>query len=197
MDEMESRLESRILMREEGTLTQEWDEKMTWSSQLRGWAQRWEAATAGAGRAVGGWGVESDPRAESLASIPPAFPPGWDGKKLFFLLFWQWHVGCSLPEKGSNPSPLHWKVDSLPLDHQGSTRKTCFTKVECELSFWLPSKIQKARGIVRLEMVTPNHSQRRHGKALPLLKVQKVYLLTLHKRKTSLLRTMIHSTAFS
>ena len=35
-----------------------------------------------------------------------------------------------------------------------------------------------------MEMVTPNHSQRRHGKALPLLKVQKVYLLTLHKRKT-------------
>ena len=28
-------------------------------------------------------------------------------------------MGCSFPEKGSNPSPLHWKVDSLPLSHLG------------------------------------------------------------------------------
>ena len=103
MDEMESRLESRILMREEGTLTQEWDEKMTWSSQLRGWAQRWEAATAGAGRAVGGWGVESDPRAESLASNPPAFPPGWEGKKLFFFAFLTMARGMFVARKGIKP----------------------------------------------------------------------------------------------
>ena len=26
----------------------------------------------------------------------------------------------SSPDQGSNPCPLHWKVDSLPLDHQGN-----------------------------------------------------------------------------
>ena len=30
-------------------------------------------------------------------------------------------VGCEIfPDQGSNPCPLHWQVDSLPLDHQGS-----------------------------------------------------------------------------
>ena len=31
-----------------------------------------------------------------------------------------WHVGSQFPDQGSNPHPLHWKADSLPLDHQGS-----------------------------------------------------------------------------
>ena len=31
-----------------------------------------------------------------------------------------WHVGSQFPNQGSNPCPLHWKVDSLPLDHQRS-----------------------------------------------------------------------------
>ena len=30
------------------------------------------------------------------------------------------HVGSQFPDKGLNPHPLHWKADSLPLDHQGS-----------------------------------------------------------------------------
>ena len=34
-------------------------------------------------------------------------------------------LSCSVaygifPDQGSNPCPLHWEVDSLPLDHQGS-----------------------------------------------------------------------------
>ena len=29
-------------------------------------------------------------------------------------------VACGIsPDQGSNPPPLHWWVDSLPLDHQG------------------------------------------------------------------------------
>ena len=28
------------------------------------------------------------------------------------------HVGSQFPDQGSNPRPLHWKADSLPLDHQ-------------------------------------------------------------------------------
>ena len=176
---------------------------MRWENNLEqsaaGWARRCEAAAQEQHVRWEGGGWRVIPGQSPLQAFPPAFPPGWEGKKpfFFFLFLTQWHMGCSFPEKGSNPSPLHWKVDSLPLDHQGSTRRTCFTKVECELSFWLSGNIQKARGIVRLEMVTPNHSQRRHSEALPLLKVQKVYLWTLHKRKTSLLRTMIHSRAFS
>ena len=30
------------------------------------------------------------------------------------------HVGSYFPSQGSNLHPLHWKVDSYPLDHQGS-----------------------------------------------------------------------------
>ena len=30
-------------------------------------------------------------------------------------------VACRIfPDQGSNPGPLHWQADSLPLDHQGS-----------------------------------------------------------------------------
>ena len=161
---------------------------MRWKNDLAqpaaGGVPRWEA---------GGVGFQGRVHCKHSPSLPTCRRRQ---KKTFFLFLTQWHVRRSFPEKGSNPSSPHWKVDSLPLDHQGSTRKTCFKKLECELSFWLPSNIQKARGIVRLEIVTPNHSQRRHGEALPLLKVQKVYLFTLHKGKTSLLRTMIHSRAF-
>ena len=31
-----------------------------------------------------------------------------------------WHMGSELPDKGSSLHPLHCKVDSSPLDHQGS-----------------------------------------------------------------------------
>ena len=27
-----------------------------------------------------------------------------------------WHVRSCFPYQGSNPHPLHWKADSLPLD---------------------------------------------------------------------------------
>ena len=30
------------------------------------------------------------------------------------------HVGSLLPNQGSNPHPVRWKVKSQPLDHQGS-----------------------------------------------------------------------------
>ena len=33
------------------------------------------------------------------------------------------------PDQGSYPCPLHWQVDSSPLDHQGSPRKLCFQRV--------------------------------------------------------------------
>ena len=158
--------------------------------------KKWPSAASSGRSAQVRSGRSGIPGQSPLQALPQPSHLQEKAKKTFFLFLTQWHVRCSFPGKGSNPSSPHWKVDSLPLDHQGSTRKTCFKKLECELSFWLPSNIQKARGIVRLEIVTPNHSQRRHGEALPLLKVQKVYLFTLHKGKTSLLRTMIHSRAF-
>ena len=30
------------------------------------------------------------------------------------------HAGSEFLDQGSNPRPLHWQVDSLPVDHQGS-----------------------------------------------------------------------------
>ena len=40
-----------------------------------------------------------------------------------------WGPSCSMacgifPEQGWNPCPLHWQVDSSPLDHQGNPKKT-------------------------------------------------------------------------
>ena len=32
----------------------------------------------------------------------------------------QMHMGSQLPDQGSNPHPLHWKVKSQPMDRQGS-----------------------------------------------------------------------------
>ena len=32
------------------------------------------------------------------------------------------HMGSWLPNQGSNPHPLFWKVKSEPLDRQGSSR---------------------------------------------------------------------------
>ena len=42
------------------------------------------------------------------------------------------HVGSWFPSEGSNLCPLHWKADSLPLDHQGSPDVTsyCIEKIE-------------------------------------------------------------------
>ena len=42
---------------------------------------------------------------------------------LLFYVFWvlaKRHVRSQLPEEGANPHPLHWKVKSYPLNHQGS-----------------------------------------------------------------------------
>ena len=42
------------------------------------------------------------------------------------------------PDQGSNPCPLHWKVDSLPLDHRGSLLillKVYFVMVYCRHSY--------------------------------------------------------------
>ena len=38
--------------------------------------------------------------------------------------------GCGIfPDPGSNPCPLHWQVDSLPLDHQGNPELVSGTAV--------------------------------------------------------------------
>ena len=37
-----------------------------------------------------------------------------------------WHVGSQFPDQGLNLRPLHCKVDSLPLDHQGSPLREDF-----------------------------------------------------------------------
>ena len=36
------------------------------------------------------------------------------------------HVGSQLPNQGSNPQPLHWKVKSSPLNHQESPKFNIF-----------------------------------------------------------------------
>ena len=36
------------------------------------------------------------------------------------------HVGSQLPNQGSNPQPLHWKVESSPLNHQESPKFNIF-----------------------------------------------------------------------
>ena len=42
----------------------------------------------------------------------------WGTQKLFFFLWYvgsldaPWHVGSSFLDQGSNPCPLHWKIDS-------------------------------------------------------------------------------------
>ena len=55
----------------------------------------------------------------------------WEKVFFFFFLSLNWicssvlcfgflaarHVGSQLPDQGSNPHPLHWKVKSQPLDH--------------------------------------------------------------------------------
>ena len=35
-------------------------------------------------------------------------------------MFWFLGYEAWIPEQGSNPHHLHWKVKSSPLDHQGS-----------------------------------------------------------------------------
>ena len=38
-------------------------------------------------------------------------------------------VACGIfPEQGSDPRPLHWEADSLPLDHQGTPNKSSLTE---------------------------------------------------------------------
>ena len=39
----------------------------------------------------------------------------------YVVLVAQQHVGSWFPDQGWNPCPLHCKVDSSPLDHQGSS----------------------------------------------------------------------------
>ena len=43
------------------------------------------------------------------------------------------HVGSQFPNQGSNPSPLHWKVDSLPLNHRGSPLNFIIDNECCQL----------------------------------------------------------------
>ena len=57
------------------------------------------------------------------------------------------HVGCELPDQGSNPHPLPWKVESQLLDHQGSpTEGSIFKQIvyraACKifLLLWLLTK---------------------------------------------------------
>ena len=39
-------------------------------------------------------------------------------------------------DQGSNPYPLHWQVDSLPLSHHGSLRYISLNKWKCYLYGW-------------------------------------------------------------
>ena len=46
-------------------------------------------------------------------------------------------VACGIfPDQGSNPCPLHWQADSLPLHHQGSPRPTFLLLFMFYLLFW-------------------------------------------------------------
>ena len=50
-------------------------------------------------------------------------------------------LSCSMAcriflDQGSNPCPLHWQVDSLPLSHQGSPR-TSFEVMDLKFQFYL------------------------------------------------------------
>lgn len=57
-----------------------------------------------------------------------------------------WHVGSWSSDQRSNPHPLYWKTDSLPLDHQGSPPGSVFQKLHVTLTcihsweLWLGSK---------------------------------------------------------
>ena len=40
-------------------------------------------------------------------------------------------VACGIPpDQGSDPCPLHWQVDSQPLDHQGSPCHVLFIRIK-------------------------------------------------------------------
>ena len=39
-----------------------------------------------------------------------------------------WHVGSEFPNLESNLCPVYWKVNSSPLDHQGSPSLQVFKK---------------------------------------------------------------------
>ena len=41
-------------------------------------------------------------------------------------------MGSYFPDQGSNPHPLHWRADSKPLDHQGSSPQTNFIQLTLE-----------------------------------------------------------------
>ena len=46
------------------------------------------------------------------------------------------------PDQGSNPCPLHWQVDSLPLSHQGSPRGIDLNQLfllSCVVGIFLPN----------------------------------------------------------
>ena len=48
-----------------------------------------------------------------------------------------WHVGPQFPDQGQNPRPLHCKVDSLPLDHQGSpNHPILLILLICDYKMW-------------------------------------------------------------
>ena len=43
-----------------------------------------------------------------------------------FWLFWPGGMWILAPDQGMKLHPLHWKVNSLPLDHQGSPSNIIF-----------------------------------------------------------------------
>ena len=73
---------------------------------------------------------------------------------------------CSAPcgiflDKGSNPCPLHWQVDSYPLHHQGSPYSffQCNCKCDCflNLSFsWFIICAQKCNRFLYIDFISCN-----------------------------------------
>ena len=41
----------------------------------------------------------------------------------------QRQCGILVPDQGLNPYPLHWKVESLPMDHWGTPKKSLFNLI--------------------------------------------------------------------
>ena len=60
-------------------------------------------------------------------------------------------TACGIfPDQGSNPCPLHWQVDSLPLCHQGIPMHVSFFKkifIYLFIYFWLRWVFISVRGL--------------------------------------------------
>ena len=66
------------------------------------------------------------------------------------------HVGSQFPDQGSNPNPLHWKVDSQPLDHQGSPSHLIFMTTLCGRHYSYPCFIDEKIETQRNYITCPN-----------------------------------------